>query len=160
MAIYGMQVAHMGPSRRNNTELNTSQVVFRRDNVNTVDIWQTDLLDQAEPQMVYGRTPLLFRRGDNLTVDFVPRRADEAALHNETYQPVSRSDWGNNDDIMLLGTVVEPLGTNITGDSPIQRAISRPGRQEPSPDQVAQKLFFSYLSKEDKQSWQKHKVIL
>jgi len=25
---------------------------------------------------------------------------------------------------------------------------------------VAQKLFFSYLSKEDKQSWQKHKVIL
>lgn len=169
MVIYGFRQPRTGPARTLPDPPNTESIAFRRNNTRTLDIWSIDQLDPVDPQPLYARTPLLFRRGDSLTVDFQPRHVDRPAMAfsgvgiQQTYQPVSRDDLGNTDHIMLLGKVVEALGTVVRGDTPVLRAISRAVRRkkvEPSPEQVAHQLFMSYLSKEEKDMWQKFGVVI
>lgn len=118
MIIYGLRLSNTGPARFV-SQLCTSAIVFRRAAVKTIDIWQIELLDTVPDQVIYGRTPLLFKKGDNLRIDFVLKRV---AASPTQLQPASGVAYnvrsgisGSNDFLMFLGKVVEKIGDNVTG---------------------------------------------
>lgn len=143
--IYGVRAVNQGPWR-GPQDLNVNSVTFRRNNTRTVDIWPIDDLQDAYHETVLARTPLLFRQGDDMNIEFTPRRADQPP---------------QTDNIMLLGRVVEPLGAVVTGDEeiPVPRQVFARARSK-TPEQIALKLLMSYLSSEEKESWRKKKEIL
>lgn len=118
MILYGIRLANTGPARFV-SQICTSSIVFRRAAVKTIDIWQIELLDTVPDQVIYGRTPLLFKKGDNLRIDFVLKRAAAQPIQVQPASGVSynvRSGIsGTNDFMMFLGKVVEKIGDNVTG---------------------------------------------
>lgn len=136
MIVYGLRLINTGPARFV-PQLCTSSIVFRRAAVKTIDIWQIEMLETVPDQVVYGRTPLLYKKTDSLRIDFVLRR-----LHNTALQVLATSGSasyvvgaggatgplytgltgangpgisGQNDYIMILGKVIEKIGDNVTG---------------------------------------------
>lgn len=118
MIIYGIRLANTGPARFV-SNLCTSAVVFRRAAVKTIDIWQIELLDTVPDQVVFGRTPLLFKKGDNLRIDFILKRVGTFPVQIQAASGVAynvRSGVsGSNDFLMFLGKVIEKIGDNVTG---------------------------------------------
>ena len=49
-------------------ESNTNTITFRRGNVKTIDIWEIESLQDLP---IIGRTPLLYRRGDNVEIQYI-----------------------------------------------------------------------------------------
>lgn len=124
MIIYGLRLVNTGPARFV-PQLCTSSIVFRRAAVKTIDIWQIEMIETIPDQVVYGRTPLLYKKTDSLRIDFVLRRATNTALQVRGASGVSYSVSnlangaagisGQNDFIMILGKVIEKIGDNVTG---------------------------------------------
>lgn len=124
MILYGLRHCNTGPARTI-SQLCTSAIVFRRAAVKTIDIWQIELLDTVPDQVIYGRTPLLFKKGDNLRIDFILKRAPSGPIGQVVpsgssllrTQSVNANAGvsGNNDFLMFLGKVVEKIGDNVTG---------------------------------------------
>ena len=98
ICIYGLRACNVGPGDVTTT-LNINSIIFKRSSVKTIDIWQVEVLDTVPDRVVYSRTPLLYKKGDNARIDFMPKTA------------VS----GTVDNLILLGKVVEPLGKEVTG---------------------------------------------
>lgn len=98
LCIYGIRATNVGPGDVSTT-LNTSSIVFKRSSVKTIDIWQIEVLDTVPDRVVYARTPLLYKKGDNARIDFMPKSG------------VS----GTTDNLILLGKTIEPLGKEVTG---------------------------------------------
>jgi hypothetical protein len=128
MIIYGLRLVNTGPARFV-PQLCTSSIVFRRAAVKTIDIWQIEMLETVPDQVVYGRTPLLYKKTDSLRIDFVLRRLANVALQITAASGVSYRAGqltapaadkqagisGQNDFIMILGKVIEKIGDNVTG---------------------------------------------
>lgn len=126
MIIYGLRLVNTGPARYV-PQLCTSSIVFRRAAVKTIDIWQIEMIESIPDQVVYGRTPLLYKKTDSLRIDFVLRRATNQALQLVSQLAAGTSGLagsvitsrigisGTNDFIMILGKVIEKIGDNVTG---------------------------------------------
>lgn len=126
MIIYGLRLVNTGPARFV-PQLCTSSIVFRRAAVKTIDIWQIEMIETVPDQVLYGRTPLLYKKTDSLRIDFVLRRAANVALQvstatsGQSYAVGQGSGGskagisGQNDFIMVLGKVIEKIGDNVTG---------------------------------------------
>ena len=131
MIIYGLRLVNTGPARFV-AQLCTSSIVFRRAAVKTIDIWQIEMIETVPDQVLYGRTPLLYKKTDSLRIDFVLRRASNTAVQISgvsgsntalaTALPAVSSPYtvkagisGSNDFIMILGKVIEKIGDNVTG---------------------------------------------
>jgi hypothetical protein len=104
------------------SQLTTSAVVFRRSTVKTIDIWQIEMLDTIPDQVVYGRTPLLYKKGDNLRIDFILKSSAAASTIQTTVSGVGSSInlavagiSGTNDYLMFLGKIIEKIGDQVTG---------------------------------------------
>jgi hypothetical protein len=98
LCIYGVRATNIGPGDVSTT-LNVSSLIFKRSSVKTIDIWQIEVLDSVPDRVVYARTPLLYKKGDNARIDFMPKTG------------VS----GTTDNLILLGKTIEPLGKEVTG---------------------------------------------
>src|SRR6185503_1867965 len=115
IVIYGIREVQSGPARAA-SNMYTSAIVFRRAAVKTIDIWQIEALDTIPDQVIYGRTPLLFKKGDNLRIDFILRATAAHALSNSgTSANFGAGISGYNDNLMFLGKVIEKIGDNVTG---------------------------------------------
>lgn len=126
MIIYGLRLVNTGPARFV-PQLCTSSIVFRRAAVKTIDIWQIEMIETVPDQVLYGRTPLLYKKTDSLRIDFVLRRASNTALQIHTSSSGQTANVGTNvtgnlagisgqnDFIMVLGKVIEKIGDNVTG---------------------------------------------
>ena len=69
LIIYGVRQVRTGPGRVN-SRLITDAITFRRGQVKTIDIWQIEMLDTTPDQVIYGRTPLLYKKSDNARIEF------------------------------------------------------------------------------------------
>ena len=96
--MYGVRATNIGPGDVSTT-ININSIIFKRSSVKTIDIWQIEVLDSVPDRVVYARTPLLYKKGDNARIDFMPKTA------------VS----GTTDNLILLGKTIEPLGKEVTG---------------------------------------------
>lgn len=115
LVIYGIRQIGTGMARAG-SRLYTSAVIFRRAAVKTIDIWQIEALDTIPDQVIYGRTPLLFKKGDNLRIDFVLRATGRLLLtHSGSVVNIGAGISGYNDTLMFLGKVIEKIGDNVTG---------------------------------------------
>ena len=116
IVIYGIRCVNTGPARTN-SRLFTSSVIFRRAAVKTIDIWQIESLDVVPDQTIYGRTPLLFKKGDNLRIDFVlkPTLVTGVLSNSGASTSIAVGISGYNDNLMFLGKCIEKIGDNVTG---------------------------------------------
>ncbi len=128
LVIYGIRLLRTGPGRTFST-LTTSSVVFRRSTVKTIDIWQIEMLDTIPDQVIYGRTPLLFKKGDNMRIDFILKASGtQQTVQNWAAQAFASSGSfagqvqftlpgisGSNDYLMFLGKIIEKIGDQVTG---------------------------------------------
>jgi hypothetical protein len=124
LIIYGIRLLRTGPGRTT-SQLTTSSIVFRRSTVKTIDIWQIEMLDTIPDQVIYGRTPLLYKKGDNLRIDFILKASGTAStiqggglvsgfaagVTTLTAPGIS----GTNDYLMFLGKIIEKIGDQVTG---------------------------------------------
>jgi hypothetical protein len=124
LVIYGIRLLRTGPGRVTSS-LTTSSIVFRRSTVKTIDIWQIEMLDTIPDQVIYGRTPLLFKKGDNMRIDFILKASATASSIQiptvslsttviQTSLPVPGIS-GTNDYLMFLGKIIEKIGDQVTG---------------------------------------------
>jgi hypothetical protein len=124
LVIYGIRLLRTGPGRVTSS-LTTSSIVFRRSTVKTIDIWQIEMLDTIPDQVIYGRTPLLFKKGDNMRIDFILKSsASTSQIQIPTVSvatsviqstvPVAGIS-GTNDYLMFLGKIIEKIGDQVTG---------------------------------------------
>ena len=121
LVIYGIRLLRTGPGRTQ-TQLTTSSIVFRRSTVKTIDIWQIEMLDTIPDQVIYGRTPLLFKKGDNMRIDFILKSSAAASSIQSTVSGNGTSVnlavagiSGTNDYLMFLGKIIEKIGDQVTG---------------------------------------------
>jgi hypothetical protein len=116
IVIYGIRCVSTGVARTG-SRLFTSSVIFRRAAVKTIDIWQIESLDVVPDQTIYGRTPLLFKKGDNLRIDFILKAtAAQGILSNSgSTANLTAGISGYNDTLMFLGKTIEKIGDNVTG---------------------------------------------
>lgn len=73
---------------------------------------------------MYGRTPLLYKKGDNLRIDFILKASAAASyIQNAAGTGSSGSSInlavagisGTNDYLMFLGKIIEKIGDQVTG---------------------------------------------
>lgn len=97
--FYGARLTAVGNSVTT-TRLNSSAIIWKRgNNVKVIDAWHLELMDAMQDPVVYARTPLMYKRGDHMRVDFYPKTGAS----------------GSADTLILLGKTVEPLSLNVTG---------------------------------------------
>lgn len=121
LIIYGIRLVRCGPARQGFASL-ASAVTFRRGQVKTIDIWQIEMLDTVPDSVIYGRTPLLYKKSDNARIEFHLK-----ASGNYYTNPISATTGyfnapvlvpgasGGNDHLMFLGKVIEKIGDQVTG---------------------------------------------
>lgn len=96
--VYGVKAANTGPGRTSTT-LKATSITWQRSNVKTIDIWDLESLDTTIEGVVIARTPLLFKKSDIANISFRPKSGSS----------------GSNDNLILLGKTIEPLGENLVG---------------------------------------------
>lgn len=99
LAIYGIRASAVGPGATS-TALRVNSITYRRSNTKIIDIWQIEPLDAVPERQIFARTPLLYKKGDNARIDFVPKASVLS---------------GQTDNLILLGKIAEPLGKEING---------------------------------------------
>ena len=126
--IYGIRLVRAGPARQGFASL-ASAVTFRRGQVKTIDIWQIEMLDTVPDSVIYGRTPLLYKKSDNARIEFhlkssgvfynSPILVTSGTFGANAYTmggPVlSPGASGGHDHLMFLGKVIEKIGDQVTG---------------------------------------------
>lgn len=101
LIICGLKNVGSGPSREA-AILSTNSMILKRSDVKTIDIWQIECLETANNQEIYGIVPVIFKRGDDANILFVPNAK----------VPVSASKI---DRLQIIGKIAEALGANVTG---------------------------------------------
>jgi len=101
LAIWAIKFVGTGPSREH-AILATNSIIWKRSDVKTIDIWPIQALETMSNALLCAKTPLLFKRGDDLNVLFVPNAR----------MAVSSSKF---DQIQIHAKVAEALGANVTG---------------------------------------------
>jgi hypothetical protein len=81
-----------------------------RSTVKIIDIWEIEALDTVPERQLFARTPLLYKKGDNASIQFIPRAGVVGGFAGGM-----ATLSGSVDKIILLGKVAEPLGKTITG---------------------------------------------
>ena len=101
IGIFGIRLVGVGHSRQH-AVLAHNSIIWKRSDVKTIDIWSTQAIECSPSGSLWGMTPLLFKRGDDLNVLFVPN----------SRMAVSASKY---DMIQIVAKVAEALGANVTG---------------------------------------------
>lgn len=111
-AIYGIRANGTGPGDTSSV-LKSNSIQFQRSTVKIIDIWQIEALDTVPERQLFARTPLLYKKGDNASIQFVPRanNAGGVLVGGNNISVAS----GAVDKIILLGKIAEPLGKTVTG---------------------------------------------
>jgi hypothetical protein len=99
--FYGLRIVGSGPGREH-AILCSNSWVWRRSDVKTIDIWPIQTLETINGNAIYGKTPILFKRGDDLAVWAVPNA--RTAISSAKF-----------DQLAFLCKVAESLGANVTG---------------------------------------------
>ena len=111
-AIYGIRANGTGPGDTA-TVLKSNSIQFQRSTVKIIDIWQIEALDTVPERQLFARTPLLYKKGDNASIQFVPRSNAVGGV-GAGIGALSVTS-GAIDKIILLGKCAEPLGKTVTG---------------------------------------------
>lgn len=120
LIIYGVRQVRTGPGRVN-SRLITDAITFRRGQVKTIDIWQIEMLDTTPDQVIYGRTPLLYKKSDNARIEFHLKASGyyysdfAIGASGATAAVFTPTLSGSQDYLMLLGKVIEKIGDQVTG---------------------------------------------
>ena len=128
LIIYGIRLVRVGPARQGHASL-ASAVTFRRGQVKTIDIWQIEMLDTVPDSVIYGRTPLLYKKSDNARIEFNLKASGTYYNNpmNVTSGTFGASAFtlqapvlcpgasGGQDHLMFLGKVIEKIGDQVTG---------------------------------------------
>jgi hypothetical protein len=99
--FYGMRLVGSGPGREH-AVLASNSWVWKRSDVKTIDIWPIQSLETISGNAIYGKTPILFKRGDDLALWAVPNA--RTAVSSAKF-----------DQLDFLCKVAEALGANVTG---------------------------------------------
>jgi len=97
--FYGIRRVNTGNQRTSTAVLSASARFLRSNGSKVVDIWPLEDIDAAGNLTVWARTPILYKKGDDLRIDL---------------RPLAKGS-GNNDFLEFMGKVAEPLGQNVTG---------------------------------------------
>lgn len=98
-SFYGVAATNTGPADASTT-LGVASLTFQRGSqTKIVDIWHLEAMDCTPSRKLIAYTPVLFKAGDNQRIAFRP----------------APKGSGTNDNLMLLGKVVERAGDNLTG---------------------------------------------
>lgn len=120
LIIYGIRLVRTGPARTI-SRLLSSAVTFRRGQVKTIDIWQIEMLDTVPDQVIYGRTPLLYKKSDNARIEVNIKSsgtyyADFAlGASGATSAVFIPTVSGAREHLMFLGKIIEKIGDQVTG---------------------------------------------
>jgi hypothetical protein len=101
ISFYGLRLVGTGPFRASSA-LKINSLIWSRPGVKTIDIWHIQILETIDGQALFGRTPLMFKRGDDAQLEAVPNAS----------VPVGASKF---DNIAFLGKVVEASGNTMVG---------------------------------------------
>lgn len=101
ISFYGLRLVGTGPFRASSI-LKINSLIWSRPGVKTIDIWHIQILETIDGQALFGRTPLMFKRGDDAQLEAVPNAS----------VPVGASKF---DQIAFLGKVVEASGNTMVG---------------------------------------------
>jgi hypothetical protein len=99
--IYGLRLVGTGPAREH-AILTTNSWIWKRSDVKTIDIWPIQTLETIDGQAIYGKTPILFKRGDDMAIWVIPNARTA----------VSTAKF---DQLCIQAKVAEALGANVTG---------------------------------------------
>jgi len=108
-AIYGIRANGTGPGDTASV-LKSNSIQFMRSTVKIIDIWQIEALDTVPERQLFARTPLLYKKGDNASIQFIPRSSTAGG-----FAAGISTLSGAVDKIILLGKAAEPLGKTVTG---------------------------------------------
>lgn len=118
LIIYGIRLVRTGPARQS-SKLLSSAVTFRRGQVKTIDIWQIEMLDTVPDQVVYGRTPLLYKKSDNARIEFNLKSSGyyfgDVSSGQVSATLVTGGISGSREHLMFLGKIIEKIGDQVTG---------------------------------------------
>jgi hypothetical protein len=98
---WGVRQVGSGPAR-DHAVLAINAWIWKRSDVKTIDQWQMQQLETVDGQAVYGQTPILYKRNDDMAVWVIPNAR------------VSIGTW-KFDQLQVLMKVVESLGTTVMG---------------------------------------------
>jgi hypothetical protein len=108
-SFYGIRANGTGPGDTSSV-LKSNSIQFQRSTVKIIDIWEIEALDTVPERQLFARTPLLYKKGDNASIWWVPRSSTVGGFAGGM-----ATLSGAVDKIILLGKVAEPLGKTITG---------------------------------------------
>jgi hypothetical protein len=108
-AIYGIRATGTGPGATS-TCIFVNSITFQRSSVKIIDIWEIEPIDTVPERQIFARTPLLYKKGDNASIQFMPKSSTTTVTGGGT--PLVS---GQEDHLILLGKVAEPLGKEVTG---------------------------------------------
>ena len=100
-SFYGLQLVGVGPYRSSSV-LKTNSIIWSRKDVKTIDIWPIETLDSSETNRLFGKTPLLFKRNDDLQIEMVPNAA--VAVSSSKFERMA-----------FLAKIVESHGSTVVG---------------------------------------------
>lgn len=98
---WGIRQVGSGPAR-DHACLAINAWIWKRSDVKTIDQWQMQQLETIDGQSVYGQTPILYKRNDDMAIWVVPNY--RVAVGNFKF-----------DQLQILMKVVESLGTTVMG---------------------------------------------
>ena len=98
---WGLRQVGSGPAR-DHPCLATNAIIFKRSDVKTIDQWMLQQLETIDGQAVYGQTPILYKRNDDMAIWFIPNRRAASGINKF-------------DQLQVLMKVVESLGTTVMG---------------------------------------------
>jgi len=98
---WGLRQVGSGPAR-DHAVLATNAWIWKRSDVKTIDQWMIQQLETIDGQAVYGQTPILFKRNDDMAVWVIPNA--RSAINSAKF-----------DQLQVLMKVVESLGTTVMG---------------------------------------------
>ena len=98
-SFYGVRATNTGPADASST-IGCASLTFQRGSATKiVDIWQIEAIDVSPTRTLIAYTPVLFKAGDNQRIAFRP----------------APKGSGTNDNLMLMGKIVERSGDTLTG---------------------------------------------
>lgn len=99
--IYGLKLVGSGPGREH-AVLASNCWIFKRSDVKTIDQWPIQTLETQQNSAIYGKTPILFKRGDDMAIFVIPNA--RTAVSSAKF-----------DQLAILAKVAEALGASVTG---------------------------------------------
>lgn len=98
---WGLRQVGSGPAR-DHAALSINAWIWKRSDVKTIDQWMLQQLETCDGQAVFGQTPILYKRNDDMAIWVIPNA--RVAVGNFKF-----------DQLQILMKVVEALGTTVMG---------------------------------------------